>query len=258
MLPELKVLNAAGSVLAQGNGVLCYEPAYQPGDVLELTVPQPGYYVICLDDAMGEELVFFQSTVFRLEVPFEEARISYSPRAFAGEMHYLRARSATAAEISAPRNWAQNRYDHHDNTSVFPHAWANVETRGESVFAARNAIDGIIYPICHGRYPFESWGINRDPNACWMLDFGRLIQADTLVLTTRADFPHDAWWTQARLTLSSGEEQTLPLQKTAEGQRFDLHGVWITGLKLDQLIKADDPSPFPALTQVEVYGRNLD
>ena len=53
MLPELKVWNAAGSVLAQGNGVLCYEPAYQPGDVLELTVPQPGYYVICLDDAMG-------------------------------------------------------------------------------------------------------------------------------------------------------------------------------------------------------------
>lgn len=258
MLPELKVLNTAGSVLAQGNGVLCYEPAYRPGDVLELTVPQPGYYVICLDDAMGEELVFFQSTVFRLEIPFEEARISYSPRAFAGEMHYLRARSATAAEISAPRNWAQNRYDHHDNAGVFPHAWANVETRGESVFAARNAIDGIIYPTCHGRYPFESWGINRDPNACWMLDFGRLIQADTLVLTTRADFPHDAWWTQARLTLSSGEEQLLPLQKTAEGQRFDLHGVWITGLKLDQLIKADDPSPFPALTQVEVYGRNLD
>ncbi len=115
MLPELKVLNAAGSVLAQGSGVLCYEPAYQPGDVLELTVPQPGYYVICLDDAMGEELVFFRNTVFRLEIPFAEARISYSPRAFAGEMHYLSARSATAAEISAPRNWARNRYDHHDN-----------------------------------------------------------------------------------------------------------------------------------------------
>lgn len=120
MLPELKVLNAAGSVLAQGNGVLCYEPAYQPGDVLELTVPQPGYHVICLDDAMGEELVFFQSTVFRLEVPFEEAHISYSPRAFAGEMHYLTARSATVAEISAPRNLARNRYDHHDNIGIFP------------------------------------------------------------------------------------------------------------------------------------------
>ncbi len=127
MLPELKVLNAAGSVLAQGNGVLCYEPAYQPGDVLELTVPQPGYYVICLDDAMGEELVFFRNTVFRLEVPFEEAHISYSPRAFAGEMHYLTVRPATADEISAPRNLARNRYDHHDNTGIFPHAWANVD-----------------------------------------------------------------------------------------------------------------------------------
>ena len=37
-------------------------------------------------------------------------------------------------------------------------------------------------------------------------------------------------------------------------QLFDLNGVVITGLKLDQLIKADDPSPFPALTQVEVFG----
>ena len=113
------------------------------------------------------------------------------------------------------------------------------------MFAARNAIDGVIYPSCHGRYPFESWGINRDPNACWELDFGRPVRAETLILTTRADFPHDAWWTQARLTLSTGEERILPLSKTAEGQLFDLNGVVITGLKLDQLIKADDPSPLP-------------
>lgn len=253
-IPKLRVRNAAGTILAEGAGVLCYEPAYQPGDWLELEVPKPGPYVICLDDAMGEELVWFRETVYHLTIPFGEAHISYSPRAFVGEMHYLFARDATEAEISVQRNLARNRYDHHDNTGSYPHAWANVETRGESVFAARNAIDGIVYPHCHGRYPFESWGINRDPNACWTLDFGRPVQASTLVLTTRADFPHDAWWTQARLTLSTGEERILPLEKTASGQRFDLNGVIITGLKLDQLIKADDPSPFPALTQVEVYG----
>ena len=28
----------------------------------------------------------------------------------------------------------------------------------------------------------------------------------------------------------------------------------ITWLKFGKLIKADDPSPFPALTQIEVYG----
>ena len=253
-LPILRVLDASGAVLAQGEGVLCYEPAYNPGDVLELCVPQPGDYVLCLDDAMGEELVYCRETTFRLAIPFEEARISYSPRAFAGEMHYLSARAATAIEREAVRNLARNRYDHHDNTGCFPHAKANVETRGESVFAARNAIDGVIYPSCHGRYPFESWGINRDPNACWELDFGRPVRAETLILTTRADFPHAAWWTQARLTLSTGEERILPLSKTAEGQLFDLNGVVITGLKLDQLIKANDPSPFPALTQVEVFG----
>ena len=49
----------------------------------------------------------------------------------------------------------------------------------------------------------------------------------------------------------------LPLQKTAEGQCFDLHGMTISGLMLDELKKAEDPSPFPALTQVQVFGHEL-
>lgn len=185
--------------------------------------------------------------------------ISYSPRAFVGTDHYLTARPAHAEEIACPRNLARNVYDCHGNAACFPHAKANVETRGESVFAARNAIDGVVYPWCHGHYPFQSWGINRDPNACWTLEFGRPIKAGMLALTTRADFPHDAWWTSARLTLSDGESMTLQLEKAPDGHRqcLDLHGVTITGLALDNLKKADDPSPFPALTQVEVWGTNL-
>ena len=185
--------------------------------------------------------------------------ISYSPRAFAGTDHYLTARPAHAEEIACPRNLARNVYDCHGNAACFPHAKANVETRGESVFAARNAIDGVAYPWCHGHYPFQSWGINRDPNACWTLDFGRPIKAGMLALTTRADFPHDAWWTSARLTLSDGESMTLQLEKAPDGHRqcLDLHGVTITGLTLDNLKKSDDPSPFPALTQVEVWETNL-
>ena len=38
---------------------------------------------------------------------------------------------------------------------------------------------------------------------------------------------------------------------------LDLHGAEITSLMLDDLKKADDPSPFPALTQVEVWGTNV-
>lgn len=140
-----------------------------------------------------------------------------------------------------------------------PHTWANVETRGEAVFAARNAIDGIICPESHGAYPYQSWGINRDPEACLTLEFGRPVRADTLVLTTRADFPHDAWWKSARVTLSNGDTRILKLEKSPEGkgQSFDLGGAVITSLLLDNLKKANDPSPFPALTQLEVWGTNV-
>ena len=30
--------------------------------------------------------------------------------------------------------------------------------------------------------------------------------------------------------------------------------IWLT---FDRLIKADDPSPFPALSQIEVYGKEV-
>jgi hypothetical protein len=91
------------------------------------------------------------------------------------------------------------------------------------------------------------------------LEFGRPVRADTLVLTTRADFPHDAWWKSARVTLSNGDTRILTLEKSPEGkgQSFDLGGFVITSLLLDNLKKANDPSPFPALTQLEVWGTNV-
>lgn len=256
---KISIQNAQGETRAERGGHLVFAESYNLGDCIVLTVPAPGYYIIQLDDAMGEELVYMKETTFALEVPFGEQHVSYSPRAFVGEMHYLAARAAHAHEITAPRNLARNVYDCHGNASCFPHAWANVETRGESVFAARNAIDGIVCPESHGEYPYQSWGINRDPQACWTLEFGRPVKAEALVLTTRADFPHDAWWESVQVTLSNGEKRTLALQKAEDGrgQCFDLHGAEITSLMLDDLKKADDPSPFPALTQVEVWGTNV-
>lgn len=54
----------------------------------------------------------------------------------------------------------------------YPHATANVETRGESVFAAKNAIDGVRANRSHGEWPYESWGINMQDDAAMKLDFG--------------------------------------------------------------------------------------
>lgn len=244
---------------AYGSGkvVLVYDSEYLPGDAIRIETDQAGYFVIQLEDTLGETLVYWDGAAFCWPLPFGEERSSYNPRAFAGNQHYLMVRAACKDEITCKRNLARNVYDRNQNKGMFPHAWANVETRNEAVFAARNAIDGVICPQSHGRYPYQSWGINRRPDAQWHLELGRPVQAESLVITTRADFPHDAWWVQATLQLSDGTHRTLSLKKSAEGQSFDLHGAVITGLSLCELIKSDDPSPFPALTQVELYGYDL-
>ena len=113
-----------------------------------------------------------------------------------------------------------NVNDTHENTTCFPHAFANVETRGEAVFAAKNAIDGVTANECHGESPYDSWGINRNPDAEMTLDFGREVEVDRIILYIRADFPHDNWWKKVTVTFSDGEEKEFSLKKTGCGQEF--------------------------------------
>ena len=77
---------------------------------------------------------------------------------------------------------------------------------------------------------------------------------DELRLTLRADFPHDSWWTKATVRFGDGSEEVLSLEKTAAPQSFPITPRTVTELTLCELIKADDPSPFPALTQIEAWG----
>ena len=45
------------------------------------------------------------------------------------------------------------------------------------------------------------------------------------------------------------------LVKTDEGQEFTFPPKKVRWVQLEKLIKADDPSPFPALSQLKVYGK---
>ena len=103
-------------------------------------------------------------------------------------------------------------------------------------------------------WPYQSWGINRDPNAALTLQFGRRVTVDELRITLRADFPHDSWWTAATVVFSDGSREVLSLKKSALPQAFPIEPRTITHLVLCELKKADDPSPFPALSQIEVWG----
>lgn len=256
----LKVLDKNGKTICVGRGddyvSLACTAQYQEGDRIVLEVSEKNIYVMLqMDDAMGAAFCYITDNV-SFAIPFGEKRISYSPKAFYGNRHYLYARTARAEEIAAYRNLALNVYDQHGDTHCYPHASANVETRGESVFAARNAIDGVCENRSHGEWPYESWGINMQDDAEMTLDFGRMVETDKIVLYTRSDFPHDNWWRQVTLTFSDGSEIKWDLEKSALPHVLCFEKKKIGWLKLGSLIKADGPSPFPALSQIEVYGVN--
>ncbi len=258
---SLKVVDRNGNTICVNSGedfvdLVCMH-SYEEGDIIELAVSEKNIYLnLQVDDALGSAFVYVTDNVI-YQIPFGEKRVSYSPKVFSGDKHYLYAEVARQDEIESYRNLALNPADQHREVPCFPHASANVETRGEAVFAAKNAIDGVRANLSHGVWPYASWGINRQDDAAMKVDFGRKIRTDKVVLYTRADFPHDNWWTQVTLKFSDGSEMDFPLEKSVRGHVLTFPEKEITWLELCNLIKADDPSPFPALSQIEVYGRNV-
>ena len=257
----LQIQNASGEILAESVGEgrveLRYLEAYNEGDQIVLTSSQhPVHLLWQVDDAVGASLCYLTKDM-TYQVPFGERKRVYSPKAFSGDRHFLFARMAEDWEIHTYRNLAVNVADQHRIEGCYPHADANVETRGESVFEAKNAIDGVYGNHGHGNWPYASWGINRDPNACMTLSFGRPVHIDRLGICLRADFPHDSYWTEGTVTFSDGSVEVLQFVKTDRTQYFTIAPRTVEWLTFDKLIKADDESPFPALTQIEVYGKDV-
>lgn len=256
---KIQIISAGEDVKAEREGeeqvVFVWEGEYKIGDRIMFQVPEKDqFYIIRVDDTMEESFVYLTKQTIQYEIPFGEKKSSYNPKAFEGTRHYLTVRMAKKSEICSYHNLAKNVMDQHEEHGCYPHASANVETRGEAVFAARNAIDGIVANDSHGNWPFESWGINRQDDAEFMLEFGRPVDMDKIILYTRADFPHDNWWEEVTFIFSDGTSESISLQKSEKPHEISLKKRDITWLKLCQLKKSDDPSPFPALTQIEVYG----
>lgn len=241
----------------ENQAILAFEGEYEEGDVIVLSTEKTdAHYVVRIDDCLDESLVYITKPEVTYFIPFGEKKVSYNPKAFTGERHYLIIRTAASYEADSYRNLGKNVIDQHGDTGCYPHAFANVETRGEAVFAARNAIDGVVASESHGEWPYESWGINRQDDAELTLEFGRPVDFDTLVLYTRSDFPHDNWWVKATFTFSDGTSEVVEMEKSSKPHVFEIKREHITWIRLSNLIKADDPSPFPALTQIEVYGKD--
>lgn len=257
----LKILDKNGKTLAVNRGEnevnLVSAREYKEGDMIQIeSSEKPGYIWLQLDEALEKSLVYVTGDI-QYKIPFGKDRINLSPKTFLGGKHLLCAKKAKEFEIKTYRNLAVNVNDHSENNSCFPRAFANVETRGEAVFAARNAIDGVTANESHGEWPYASWGINKDPNAEMWLEFGREVEIDRIVIYLRADFPHDNWWQKILVSFSDEDYLELSLEKTGEAQEFTFDKKVVRWLNISQLIPSEESSPFPALSQIEVYGKDI-
>lgn len=255
----LKVLDKNSNTVAISRGVgevsIVFERAYEEGNQIVLETSSEGAHVwLQVDDALGRSLVYITGNVSYV-VPFGEKRINLSPKAFYGDKHLITVKEARDFEVNTYRNLAFNINDQHGIINCFPHGTANVETRGESVFAAQNAIDGVTVNNSHGEWPYQSWGINRQDDARIRIDFGREVETDRICLYTRADFPHDNWWEKVSFSFSDGSQLDFQMEKSDKPHEICFETKRISWIDLYDMKKSDDPSPFPALTQIEVYGK---
>ncbi len=228
---------------------------WHAGDRVELEAGEPSHWAWRLDSVWEESSVFLPEGKLIWTVPAGEHRLAYAPGIFDGFRHFIAFRRKSEEEIQTERDLAVNPSDLRGVCNFYPHCTANVETRNESVFAARNVIDGIRFNTSHGEWPFESWGIGAREDAWCKIDFGREVTVHRMALTLRADFPHDAYWVSGHAIASNGAELSFTLEKTGERQWIDLGEQKISWIRLERMIKSNDPSAFPSLRAWEVYGK---
>ena len=255
----IRVKDAQNQLLAEAShaseAMLAVERVYEDGDTVEI-ISESKHLRVQMDMAILPGEVYLPEGRMTWKVPAGEHRLAYSPAAFAGGKHLITARAMTAQEVSARRNVACNPSDLRGESDFYPHCTANVETRNEACFCARNVIDGMRIGNNHGQWPFQSWGIGAREDAWCLLDFGREVRVDEMALTLRSDFPHDAYWVSGHVVLSDGSEVAYNLEKTGERQYITLGEHTVRWMRLERMQKSDDPSAFPALIEWEVFGRD--
>lgn len=253
------VQSSDGTVLASSKhpseALLSVDRVYQPGDVIRIA--GAAHLRVQMDQSLPAGEVFLPDQQMTWRVPAGEHRLAYAPGLFDAPRHIISAALVPEPERACSRNLSCNPADLRGDTDFFPHCTANVETRNEACFCARNVIDGLRLNTFHGEWPFQSWGIGAREDAWCQLDLGRPVIAERMALTLRADFPHDAWWTAGHVVLSDGSDLAFELQKSGDRQWISLGGRTVRWLRLEHLVKSNDPSAFPALRQWEVFGRDL-
>ncbi|KAF1302804.1 hypothetical protein [Enterococcus sp. JM9B] len=233
---------------------------YEDGDKIVVNLDQKNVFLIAkLDETLDTSLIYVKDQLWEYSISKDSEQVKAGPmHRFSTGDHVLSIRTATSEEISSYRNLALNPHDQKEFNGAYPHAFANVETRNDATFFACNAIDGVFANHSHGSYPFQSWGINQQKDAALTIDFGRKVCLDQVVFTFRADFPHDNFWEQVSLIFSDGSKETFHTKKTDQRQMFSFSKRQVTSVTFTELKQSEEESPFPALTEIELFGINQE
>ena len=87
------------------------------------------------------------------------------------------------------------------------------------------------------------------------IDLGKEHEIDKVVITIRADFPHDSYWESGVIEFSDGSRHPFSLKKKAKAQTISFPALHTSSIKISDLKRAEDK--WCALTEVEIWGREI-
>ncbi len=234
-----------------------YNGLYKEGDVIVVSC-DTDFIAVSFDESQKLSVVYVPCHELVYPLPMGNAIQAYDKESWEKPTHKITIREADESEAFGLRNIALNSVDFTSNKKSYPHAEANFVTRGEPVFEAKNAIDGVCHNESHGRYPYHSWAAGAREDMIYTLDFGCDVEIEKIIFYLRADFPHDTYWKSLNVKFSDGTEAHAEFEMTADGQELVLPQPKKTSsITLIDFKQASNPLSWAALSQIEVMGKYI-
>ena len=134
----------------------------------------------------------------------------------------------------------------------FPKATSSRVCRNQPQFSHINVSDGKTDNKGHGKAR-PSWGPDQRDDLWLKIDLGKQHDIDKVVVTIRADFPHDSWWKSGTLQFSDGSALHVTLNKKDAAQTIAFPPRQVSWVKFTDLVAAEPK--WCGLTEVEIWGR---
>ena len=159
------------------------------------------------------------------------------------------ARGGSNVAGNAVRNLALNEDSYTYHLRSYPRATSNSHYRYRPEFSPNNAIDG---QRASGGY----WRPARRTDLWLMVEFGREVETERVVIVLHRHEGQDKTWTGATLEFSNGEKVPIELKNTSGPQEFTFEKQKCEWVKL-----ADFRERFPlvdnGIAEFEVHGKDL-